>query len=136
MSSVIAIGPEVTNGAKSVVETSVPYGVLVRIVGTADLIFHRWNVEGVEAKAKAPKGSKAKKADDLETYVYRDDDANLCLPGEYVRQSMINAAKFRQDPRSPRKSAMDLYKRSEEHTSELQSLRHLVCRLLLEKKKT
>src|SRR5437899_6437698 len=28
-----------------------------------------------------------------------------------------------------------LVKRSEEHTSELQSLRHLVCRLLLEKKK-
>src|SRR5947199_5131645 len=28
----------------------------------------------------------------------------------------------------------DLYIRSEEHTSELQSLRHLVCRLLLEKK--
>src|SRR5438045_5077417 len=26
------------------------------------------------------------------------------------------------------------YRRSEEHTSELQSLRHLVCRLLLEKK--
>src|ERR1035438_10681085 len=29
----------------------------------------------------------------------------------------------------------DGYCRSEEHTSELQSLRHLVCRLLLEKKK-
>src|SRR5258705_4996607 len=28
-----------------------------------------------------------------------------------------------------------LLRRSEEHTSELQSLRHLVCRLLLEKKK-
>ena len=28
------------------------------------------------------------------------------------------------------------YNRSEEHTSELQSLRHLVCRLLLEKKNT
>src|SRR5262245_65735904 len=28
-----------------------------------------------------------------------------------------------------------LHRRSEEHTSELQSLRHLVCRLLLEKKK-
>src|ERR1035441_10825758 len=28
-----------------------------------------------------------------------------------------------------------LFQRSEEHTSELQSLRHLVCRLLLEKKK-
>src|ERR1035438_568503 len=29
----------------------------------------------------------------------------------------------------------EVYNRSEEHTSELQSLRHLVCRLLLEKKK-
>src|SRR5205814_9925714 len=28
------------------------------------------------------------------------------------------------------------FRRSEEHTSELQSLRHLVCRLLLEKKNT
>src|SRR5437899_7721413 len=28
-----------------------------------------------------------------------------------------------------------VHQRSEEHTSELQSLRHLVCRLLLEKKK-
>src|SRR5258705_916842 len=31
--------------------------------------------------------------------------------------------------------AQDFGMRSEEHTSELQSLRHLVCRLLLEKKK-
>src|SRR5436853_3352368 len=30
--------------------------------------------------------------------------------------------------------AAELARRSEEHTSELQSLRHLVCRLLLEKK--
>src|SRR2546425_7864106 len=30
----------------------------------------------------------------------------------------------------------DLVERSEEHTSELQSLAYLVCRLLLEKKKT
>src|SRR5437899_6193555 len=33
----------------------------------------------------------------------------------------------------PRRSRINI--RSEEHTSELQSLRHLVCRLLLEKKK-
>src|SRR5437899_6831827 len=32
--------------------------------------------------------------------------------------------------------AVQRAQRSEEHTSELQSLRHLVCRLLLEKKKT
>src|SRR2546422_3667576 len=31
--------------------------------------------------------------------------------------------------------ALDMYLRSEEHTSELQSRLHLVCRLLLEKKK-
>src|SRR5258705_5015564 len=31
-------------------------------------------------------------------------------------------------------TSQDLVDRSEEHTSELQSLRHLVCRLLLEKK--
>src|SRR5262245_64544515 len=36
---------------------------------------------------------------------------------------------------SPR-ARLDVWQtRSEEHTSELQSLRHLVCRLLLEKKK-
>src|SRR5258708_5182995 len=32
--------------------------------------------------------------------------------------------------------AADIWDRSEEHTSELQSPDHLVCRLLLEKKKT
>src|SRR5262245_25114968 len=39
------------------------------------------------------------------------------------------------DLRMPGLSGLDLQARSEEHTSELQSLRHLVCRLLLEKKK-
>src|SRR5471030_3462865 len=33
------------------------------------------------------------------------------------------------------RSRISRWRRSEEHTSELQSLRHLVCRLLLEKKK-
>src|SRR5205814_9605270 len=37
--------------------------------------------------------------------------------------------------RSFGKRRLQLSARSEEHTSELQSLRHLVCRLLLEKKK-
>src|SRR5437899_7268324 len=36
----------------------------------------------------------------------------------------------------PRRAVLVEVIRSEEHTSELQSLRHLVCRLLLEKKKT
>src|SRR5262245_62957864 len=39
-------------------------------------------------------------------------------------------------PRHRRDGSRGRRRRSEEHTSELQSLRHLVCRLLLEKKKT
>src|SRR5687767_15221537 len=38
--------------------------------------------------------------------------------------------------RTTRASRIGLLERSEEHTSELQSLAYLVCRLLLEKKKT
>src|SRR5437899_9091330 len=45
------------------------------------------------------------------------------------------AAKLGMSP-ADLESAYLAAKRSEEHTSELQSLRHLVCRLLLEKKKT
>src|SRR2546430_9944775 len=37
-------------------------------------------------------------------------------------------------PRTPNEAAVTLRKRSEEHTSELQSQSNLVCRLLLEKK--
>lgn len=110
MSRATALGPEVTNGAKDTIDISIPYIVNVEINGTADLLFHRWNCEAVAAKAGAAKGSKAKKQDDVESYVYRNEDNELCLPGEYLRQSVINAAKFRQDPRSPRKSAMDLFK--------------------------
>src|SRR5947199_6564302 len=38
-------------------------------------------------------------------------------------------------PNMPASCRSSKIRRSEEHTSELQSLRHLVCRLLLEKKK-
>src|SRR2546429_6605620 len=40
-----------------------------------------------------------------------------------------------QDPQSRQRGVTAAGKRSEEHTSELQSRLHLVCRLLLEKKK-
>jgi hypothetical protein len=103
-----AIGP-VTNGAAEMLALSEPYVVRAVLVGVSDFLFHRWNVESVDAKSKAAKGSKAKKSDDLESYVYRNDFGQLCIPGEYVRQSLIHATKFRQDPRSPRKSAMELF---------------------------
>lgn len=100
----------VSNGAKEPIETGVPYRLRITIEGTAPFLFHRWNPEAVEAKAGAAKGSKAKKEDNIESYIAHDDDGWLAIPGEYFRQSLIHAAKFLQDPRSPRKSAMDLFK--------------------------
>jgi hypothetical protein len=68
----------------------------------------------VAEKAAAKKGSAAKKEDNVESYVYRDGDGHICLPGRYLVGSLTDkrngAAKYRQDPRSPRKSALDLYR--------------------------
>lgn len=107
MATVTAIS-QISNDAESTIMS--PYVVQVSVEGTAAFLFHRWSVDGVEAKAKAAKGSKAKKEDDLESYVYRTPSGNLAVPSEYFRMSIINAAKYKQDPRSPRKSAMDLFK--------------------------
>lgn len=101
---------DVSNGADDVFNAQMPYQVAVTIEGASDFLFHRWNTEAVNEKAKAAKNSAAKKTDNVESYVYRMDDGTLAIPGEYFRQSIIHAAKFRQDPRSPRKSAMDLFK--------------------------
>lgn len=99
---------EVSNDAESTLVA--PYIVEITVEGSAAFLFHRWSVDGVEAKSKAAKGSKAKKEDDLESYVYRTSDGSLAVPAEYFRMAMVNAAKYKQDPRSPRKSAMDLFK--------------------------
>ncbi len=99
---------EVSNGAEELL--AMPYRAEVEIEGTTPILFHRWNCEAVEEKSKAAKGSEAKKTDNVNSYVYRTDDGLLALPGEYLRMACVWAAKFRQDPRSPRKSAMDLYK--------------------------
>lgn len=110
MNRVKSVGPAATNGALTTIEASMPYRVEVNLRGDSDMLFHRWNCEAVAEKAKAAKGSKAKKTDDIESYVYRDDSGTLCIPGEYLRGAVIGAAKFKQDPRSPRKSAVDLMK--------------------------
>ena len=99
-----------SNAAKQAIEAGIPYTCEAEITGTADMLFHRYQPEAVEAKSKAAKNSVAKKSDDLESYVYRNESGEVCIPGEYLRGAIITAAKFRQDPRSPRKSAMDLYK--------------------------
>jgi len=87
-----------------------PYAVSVTVRGTAPFLFHRWSVDGIDAKSKAAKGSKAKKEDDIESYVYRTPEGTLAIPTEYFRMAIIGAARYKQDPRSPRKSAMDLFK--------------------------
>jgi hypothetical protein len=102
-------GETPTNGAAETL-AMFPYVASVTIEGKAAFLFHRYNVEEVEAKSAAPKNSKAKKTDAIESYVYRLPNGNLGIPGEYLRMAIINAARFQQDPRSPRKCAMDLYK--------------------------
>lgn len=99
-----------TDGGNAEIKHSEPYAVAVTIEGSADFLFRRWNPEAIEEKAKAPKNSASKKTDNVESYVYRTQDGMLAIPGEYLRGAVINAARFRQDPRSPRKSAMDLFK--------------------------
>src|SRR5262245_66248785 len=59
------------------------------------------------------------------------DALPICLIG---RQAEMQFAC--EDRIAELRAQVDRNSRSEEHTSELQSLRHLVCRLLLEKKKT
>src|SRR5262245_65123031 len=62
---------------------------------------------------------------------HRSDRRHLCMSGGRDADSAApcTAGTTRLQRTSP------VAARSEEHTSELQSLRHLVCRLLLEKKK-
>ena len=83
---------------------------MATIEGTAAILFHRWSCEAIEEKSKAAKGSATKKTDNIESYLYRNEKGEIAVPSEYFRQAIISAAKFKQDPRSPRKSAMDLFK--------------------------
>lgn len=119
----ISLGGECpTNGGNNGVELQLPYRVQVTIKGVCPIMFHRWNCESVASKAAAKKGSAEKKSDDVESYVYRNDKGEICIPGEYLRGAIIHAAKFQQDPRSPRKSAMDLFKAAIISLTELASL--------------
>jgi hypothetical protein len=110
----VALGGDVSNAGESVIVADAPYSVTIQVTGDAAILFHRWQSDAVEAKAKAAKGSAAKKTDDVESYVWRNDEGNMCLPGEYLRGSLVDprngAAKYQQDPRSSRKSALDLFR--------------------------
>lgn len=108
-----ALGP-VSAGANSSIESTQPYIARIVVQGTAPLLMHAYNVESVEEKRVAAKGSAAKKSDDVESYVYRvsETDNRLGIPGANLCAALSVAAKSMQDPRSPRKSLMDLVKAS------------------------
>ena len=101
---------QVTNGAKEAIESGMPYQLRVGVIGTAPMLMHGWNIASINEKAASAKGSKTKKTDDLESYVYRCDDGSLGFPGVNFAAAIREAGRYMQDPRSPRKSAMDLCK--------------------------
>jgi hypothetical protein len=100
----------VSNDGADDISTEEPYRAMVELTGKSDMLFHAWSNEAVAEKAKAKKNSAAKKTDNIESYVYRMPNKNLAIPGSYLKGSIVNAARWKQDPRSPRKSAMDLYR--------------------------
>lgn len=112
--NVEVLGPMPTNDAAALIAFQLPFTVEFTLQGVCPIIFHRWSNESVAEKAAAKKGSAAKKSDDVESYVYRDADQFICIPGSYVHASISSkregAGRYFQDPRSPRKSAADLYK--------------------------
>lgn len=114
MAEATALGVAQSNDGAPDIELLEPYVAEVEIEGAAAILFHRWSCEAVAEKAASAKGSKAKKTDNIESYVYRDHDGQIAIPGTYLVGSMIDprngAAKYRQDPRSPRKSALDLFR--------------------------
>ena len=95
-----------TNG--SVMALDAGYAVEVVLVGTAPILFHRWDDASVERKARAAKASLAKRSDDVENYVYRTSDGEISIPGKNFKACLREAARSLPDPRSPRKSARDL----------------------------
>lgn len=99
---------QVSNGAAEAIDLTIPYRVAVTVEGAAPLLFHAWNTESVAEKAAAAKNSAAKKTDNVESYAYRNEDGHLGIPGKNFHAALVNAGRWLQDPRSPRKSAMDL----------------------------
>src|SRR3989449_4476125 len=63
-------------------------------------------------------------------------DAQILGPGQHVGSELVRTGDSRPaNLQLPQRLRREAAERSEEHTSELQSRLHLVCRLLLEKKK-
>jgi len=95
-----------TNG--TAIRQDIGYAVDVRIVGTAPILFHRYDEAVVERTSKAPKNSRSRKVDDVESFVYRTPEGEIGIPGRNFKACLREAGRSVPDPRSPRKSARDL----------------------------
>lgn len=99
---------QLNNAANVDIEQSTPYIARVTLEGVSALLFHSYNNEAVAEKAKAAKGSAAKKTDNLESYAHRTADGLLGIPGVALTEAIANAGRSKPDPRSPRKAMRDL----------------------------
>ncbi len=84
------------------------YAVEVVLVGTAPILFRRYDDVSVERKARTAKNSQSRKSDDVESYVYRTNDGEIGIPARNFKACLREAGRSLPDPRSPRKSARDL----------------------------
>jgi hypothetical protein len=110
ISETVEVASVETKGNGKKPDLSQGYVAAIEITGTAPLLFHRYDDVAVEAKGKAAKNSAEKKSDNVESYVYRTSDKELGIPGTVFKASLREAGRSVQDPRSPRKSAVDLVK--------------------------
>src|SRR5258705_7663883 len=95
-------------------------------------------LRALRAAKKLSQGDVEKRSGLLRCYVSRVENGHT-VPAidtleKWARALGIPMYQLFYEGEAPPKIPKDIW-RSEEHTSELQSLRHLVCRLLLEKKK-
>ena len=97
--------PGAVGGEKNIVS----YIVTVKICGTSPMLLHAWKPDAIFEKT-CTRARKQTLEEEMESRVYRTEGGNIGIPGEYLRHSVIGAARFRRDPRSPRKSAEVLFK--------------------------
>lgn len=103
------------------VEFDRPYAVRFTIKGTRRILFDAWQPDMQEDAAEDRKGSKKHKEISPEDMVYRCDDGTIGLPSVTLHKAIQATAKMRKDPRSPRKSALELYKVATQPADEMLS---------------
>lgn len=112
MSTNTSTTPSISGGDSSP-DAPRPYAVEIQICGASDLLFNKWNINGTAGQASR---------NDFESSVHRCPDGTLAIPGDYLRQAIIGAARYQKDQRSPLENAVEIYKAGIAVVTELASL--------------